>query len=776
MRKSKATIWCSKHSWFLAALLLSILLAIANRRLLAGKSFEHWDAFDFFSPYYSLVADCTRAGHLLLWNPWTNGGSPDFAEPQVGAFSPVLLLFSLVFGGSSAAFRVYWFTLWLTGGIGMLLLARHLRAPVWGGLCVALGFVFCGFYTGHAEHTSVIYSYSFLPFIFWRLDLALERQSFFTAAQSGAFWGLSALGGNPAVTISSCGLIVAWVVGRTCFGGEKSRRRISRGFGILLVVTVVGVVVLAPSYFSFIYESNGYSDRSEPLPRSVALGSNALHPGALVTLLSPAFMPLRFSNPQLWSYTDISSLNLYLGAVVLLLALLGVVGGKENQWRRFLAAIAVGALACALSRVLPFRGWLYDLLPPTRYFRHSSMLRGFFIFLVCVLAILGTRDFAALAKNRILRRRFFFFVALLFAAAVVSFCIFARFFHEEPPLRLLAQFHLSVVWGGLLALGWAVYRAPDRISRWLPEALLAVAIADGLITCSLSEGTLYGPGPSPDSVISHQRSIVFDPANAGRFFVFARGDLNLLPKIATLKGYAPFKNSFHEATAGDPALASIALGKDRFWFSAAAPLLDLNRETFLRYDARMREVGSPILIRHAREALLHSVGSLGLGSQTVQTAAVATKVTPRILDYSADHLTLEVAVPENGWLMVTDRWSRSWQCTVNSKRTAVEGANFIYRAVAVRTGNNRIEFSFRPPAVRALASVSWSTLGGIGLLSCFGSRFRKTTRPLHGTGTNPACLTLTENGLEPVNASVVGAASSQLQRASAVATVADTRS
>jgi hypothetical protein len=42
-------------------------------------------------------------------------------------------------------------------------LARHLGAPRWGAFLVALGYAFCGFYTAHAEHTTVLYSFSFVP-------------------------------------------------------------------------------------------------------------------------------------------------------------------------------------------------------------------------------------------------------------------------------------------------------------------------------------------------------------------------------------------------------------------------------------------------------------------------------------------------------------------------------------------------------------------------------------------------------------------------------------
>ena len=61
--------------WDHAALILTAALLLANWQLLAGRVFERADGYNFFSPYYSLIADFARAGRLLLWNPWTHGGS-----------------------------------------------------------------------------------------------------------------------------------------------------------------------------------------------------------------------------------------------------------------------------------------------------------------------------------------------------------------------------------------------------------------------------------------------------------------------------------------------------------------------------------------------------------------------------------------------------------------------------------------------------------------------------------------------------------------------------
>jgi hypothetical protein len=542
-------------------------------------------------------------------------------------------------------------------------------------------------------------------------------------------------------------LIAAWGLGRLSLGGKNSLQVWRRGLGLLAIVAFIGLVVLAPSYFGFLYEGRGYSDRSEPLPRDFALGSNALHPGAIATLISPAMMALRFADSSLWSYTNISSFNLYLGAVVLLLAVMAMANPKRDRWRWFLFVVALLALACAVSRVLPLRGWIYDLAPPTRYFRHSSMFRGYFMFLLCVLALFGSRDLARVELDKRICRKFLLVSFALGLVAASAFAVTACLVNTDFALPLPVLLHLPLVWGSLLFLGLTINRAPVRLARWLPRALVVVAVVDGLLTCYLSEPVLYGAGPSPDSIVPHQTSIV---TRAGRAVVIARSNLNLIAKIPTLQGYAPFKNSFHEATAASPALAPIALGRERFWFAPSAPLVELKREAFSKFGKRVQQLRYPIIVRHSRAMMLHSASAASFPEVgAIESAAPARRLSARIIHYEPNRLVLDVSVPGDGWLMVTDRWSRSWGATVNGKPAAVEGADFIYRAVAVTKGENHVDFTFHPPAVRALASVSWALLGGIALLSLARPRRRRAPGRPPLSGTNPASVDVTENGLEP---------------------------
>ena len=365
--------------WLLAASLLIAVFLINNRELITGARVQIWDAFTFHTPAFSLVADHAHAGRLLLWDPWLEGGTPDFADPEVGAASPVAVILGAINGSNSGAFRGYWLFIWVLGPLGLLLLARHLGVPAWGAFVVTLGYAFCGFYTAHAEHTAVLYSFSFVPWFIWRFDVALTARRLVPAAQAGALWGVSALGGYPAIVTLSGLVLFLWGVGRCCCKGNEGvpsvpkrtiREQFTFTFLALGIIFCIGVVILAPTYVAFFREGLGYTQRAEPMPRSEATGAKqgALDPGALATLASPYLTALKFPyrNPGLWPQTDISLADVYVGVLPLILSLLALCQRPRSAWRWWLVGISVFFLACAVGDRLPIRGWLYDYCPPTR--------------------------------------------------------------------------------------------------------------------------------------------------------------------------------------------------------------------------------------------------------------------------------------------------------------------------------------------------------------------------------------------------------------------------
>src|SRR5947209_14371472 len=93
--------------WIATAVLIVVFL-IGNRPLVTGRATALWDAETYFTGIQIAVADHARNGQLMLWNPWSNAGSPDHADPQSGAMSPICVLYGYFAGGSEAAFRWYW--------------------------------------------------------------------------------------------------------------------------------------------------------------------------------------------------------------------------------------------------------------------------------------------------------------------------------------------------------------------------------------------------------------------------------------------------------------------------------------------------------------------------------------------------------------------------------------------------------------------------------------------------------------------------------------------
>src|SRR5579871_2198689 len=454
-------------AWLSAALLLAALFVIGNLRLVIGKTAPIWDAQDLFTPAYTLIADHARAWRVVLWNPWQSAGSPDFAEPELGNASPIAVLVGAALGGTEGGFRGYWLLIWFLGPLGMLLLARHLGAPPWAGFIVATAFAFCGFYTSHGEHTSSLYSFSSLSWIVWRFDAALQARKIRPAAEAGAIWGLSALGGYPQFTILTGIFLVLWAVGRYLSTGENhscgrdagahhSRRDAYMSVAALAVVLGIGVVVLAPAYFAILHEAgNGFSDRVGPRSREESVQSNAMEPAALQTFASSYLTTVKFWNyDTLWAQTDISMTNVYVGGLVTCLALFAVINRPRSRWRWWLILVILFFLACTVGNRLPVRGWLYDYCPPTRYFRNPALFVAYAMFCVSLLALSGAGDAAAAVTSATNRawKKLLVVSAFCTLCAVPVYLHIIRHLHNRGPLTKWAKWDLFWAWGGCVVV------------------------------------------------------------------------------------------------------------------------------------------------------------------------------------------------------------------------------------------------------------------------------------------------------------------------------------
>ena len=738
-------IWAGRRlaPWFVAVVGLLLVFLGANFRQVTGRATPLWDADVEFAPYYTLVADYARAGRLLLWNPWTNAGSPDFAEPQIGALSPVVLMVAAATGGSLPGFRVYWFFMWFLAGFGILVLGCHLQAPAWGAGVAAAGFLFSGFLVGHAEHTSWVYSFAWFPLVIWRLDEALQSGRWRPCFEAGALWGLSGVAGYPGVTCANGIFALLWAAGRwTCprpardteamstkESSEKTATFASLGRTLrsMTVLFVVGILVMSPTYLSFLVEGRGFSDRADPLPRAEAIGSNALHPLALTTVFSPYLGGL--PGETLWPYTDFSSVSVYMGAVVLWLAMVSLLARPRERWRWWLLGVALLATGLSLGQSLPLRGWLYDWVPPTRYFRHATLFRAYTIFYFTTLALIATADLASERATTIRRWRLTVPSAVLAIAAIISFYVVRSMaIDDSGPLRVFrGQALLWGTWLGLLfvsiVVGWS---AAQRRATVLSAALVLLAVLDALAAQRLP---LTIEDRDPASVdawrqLDEKHDARLDLTSGGTYRAPAVEDpdaktvsnKNLPVKSPVLRGYSPLSNRFHEAWVKNSVLRSAAIGDSRFWFAREVGRVAPSDASFAAFAKRSSSLQAIPLIIHARGAMMR-IPRAGEPAPTdaadraaIEALPPAERIPISLTRYRPDELSFEVTAPSEGWLLVTDRWATGWRAEVDGRAVPVTPADFIFRAIPVQAGLNRVRFEYHPFGIPWLVVLSWGVL------------------------------------------------------------------
>ncbi|HEX7506194.1 MAG TPA: hypothetical protein VF550_05440 [Polyangia bacterium] len=724
---------------------LIAVFAWALRKFLIGEAFPIWDADGLFGPYYMLIADFARHGKLLWWNPWANGGQPDFMDLQYGAHSPVVFVMGWLFGPSVRGFIAYWLTIWLLFGLGILALARQWKLPAWGSLVVALGLTFSGFFVGHAEHTPVLFSWVWMPMVLWRLEVALARSSWAAGAQAGVLFGLSALGGYPAILFTNGVFLLLWIPLRIFFREEpdgadgRPAATPAKALQIGLLMFAVAALIALPGFYNFFHEGRGFTNRTGVLEREIAVMSNALHPRALLTFASPYLATL--TPGKLWEYTDISSCSLYAGGLVFVFAVFSMLVRPRSRLRWALFAGIALAIAASLARTLPLRGWLYDWVPPTRYFRHASWFRAYAIFFLGLLALLGIRDFVNGVPGVNRKRRLM--AAATFSVIVAGAAYWAVLARAHPANHTPGDIHFLFAWVGP-ALVVACLR-PSRFAQscwWVPTAFCLLAATDAVLSAGLANTmAVTGDGPKRKwAEVNRQHRSEIDLLHldgAKRSLRPRSGDRDnrhFLTREAALYSYSGLRNNLQDAWIAQPILVASATSENRFWFTSETVRSPPCVDAYNAFLQRTWDLGVPPLVVHDKSSMLNSMPCAPDELQRVSQAPAAIRAAVTLERYEPDALTLRFEAPQDGWLLVTDRWAAGWVAKVNGSPAPVEGGNFIFRALPVRAGSNRVALTYEPPGHPWLPVLDWAFIAAVLAASWWPSfqRWRRKERASAG--------------------------------------------
>ena len=328
-----------------------------------------FDILDQYLPWRYLVGLCLQSGHLALWNPYTHLGYPLYADPQSGAWYPVVWLI-----GGLHGYNIYWiqaeflFHVWLAG-CGMFLLIHRLLRNSQVAWLAGASYLLSGFFTGNAQHLTWIISGAWIPFILYFFLLMSETGKFKDCLKCALVFFMLFTGGYPAFTI----LMVYILIFLSAVIIIRKKRKITPLVKYLKLVSFFAITILLLSAVMLVsvFESFRIAGRAEGLSRELAM-ANPFSPQSMLSWLLP-FSSVK--DPEFFN-TDISMSNGYFG-LLMLVAVLVSLFRKKSFLENITLAGSIFFLIAAMGSYMPLRGWMYDYLPFMNLFRMPGLFRLF---------------------------------------------------------------------------------------------------------------------------------------------------------------------------------------------------------------------------------------------------------------------------------------------------------------------------------------------------------------------------------------------------------------
>ncbi|MBK7259378.1 MAG: hypothetical protein IPI01_16550 [Ignavibacteriae bacterium] len=346
-------------------------------------------------PFRQYAATALAAGEFPLWNPYTVGGMPFFAEIQTEVlYLPMLALTLFVKNGH---LNVYWLELvnvlhYFLAACGMYLLARSFALRRMSALIAGTAFAFSGFMVTHAIHQVIIGVAAWYPLLLFMMRKALQEKRWTWVFVGPLTLGHSFSASSPQMSLFYffLGIYVAVEIIATV-----GVRGLTTRPGLVLMGRAATLVGLS---FAFIMvqllPTQDLSALSQRATITYEKGSEgSLGWGQLLTLLVPKFFGASDAHGYNWwgpgAYWQYWETSISFGVAPLLFALFSLRFFRTNRHVAFFASFALFALLFSLGKNFFLHGLFFDLIPGFASFRNPGRMGVFVAFAGSMLAGFG---------------------------------------------------------------------------------------------------------------------------------------------------------------------------------------------------------------------------------------------------------------------------------------------------------------------------------------------------------------------------------------------------
>lgn len=368
-----------ERHWFQIILLLITSVAAF------GSLFFHPPVHDFFNeflPERFVLVNSIRHGIFPLWNPYQSMGTPIHADPQSGAFYPLLWVFA-IFGEYTSISCAFDFILHaFIAACGFYALTFRFTKHRWVSCIAAAGYIMSGFFVGNAQHLSWIIAGAWLPWVLWACFSLFEDPNLKNALFTAIFAAFLLTGGYPGFAF-----VLVYII-LTLFLYYAIRHIHSKDFqGLWRLLAYcgfafVGCVILASPTLYSILSIRPHITRGEGLPYE------SIKESLTAPCLLSVFLPCSLCSNDIISHVDASMCSLFMGLLTPFFVVIGIIKNKNVPlWIFFGTGIL--ALLTAFGTNLPFHKFAYNYLPLISFIRLPALFRLFFIIPTLVISGVG---------------------------------------------------------------------------------------------------------------------------------------------------------------------------------------------------------------------------------------------------------------------------------------------------------------------------------------------------------------------------------------------------
>lgn len=663
-------------------------------------------AIAYHYPWRYKIVEAIRAGELPFWF-WTQHlGQPIHADPQSGAWYPIVWIFSLFGKYTLYSFHTEFILHILIGGFGMQILFKNLNISKFSGLLMSLSYVLSGAFSDNVL-TSWTISMAWIPWIFAATLLLVKNRRPVNMAYLALTLTMLITGGYPAFTIVIAYILTIYI-GVVIFSEWIKKRvfpiRLTLSAFMVLIITIMTTMVVLVS----VYQSTEYIGRTQPLTVDYA-SDGALNPKSFISLLLP-FTTVAVGYgviPEIDSYFTMA--NSYFGLIAILLVMVSpVVLAPKKMLPYFLLALVF--VFFSMGDSTPVYNVFFHYLPGFNLFRYPNFVRPFFIIPLLILAGLALDKLSNFERFKSIMWIVFGLIVLFFSISL--FTIF----------RFQPQFDFSSI--------YLFFRNMKFGEAILMQSIFQIILLIAFLGILMIKKSLFfksrviGSIIIIDLIISFQLNFMYT-GYAQRISVKdAQNVINQVEKpIGLTQNKNVFENRFFDRDyyfdygLNDYSGKVSYFGNISFKTNPFAKLLDNDYERFravtsnslIHFSANIlseRDNIGDSFANHPNSLILSSIDYHKYASLR-KTDTLLFRL--KLLESRPNSIECEIEAEETGFVTLLQNNYPGWKVLLNGKESELIVSNTTFLSVFAPKGKNRIKFYYSNSLVKTALISSLTT-------------------------------------------------------------------